>query len=309
MMSALSEGEAIVIEHFSKSYRMGFFLRRVSAVRDVSLTVRRGEIYGFLGPNGAGKTTTLKALVGLIRPDRGRLRVLGGTPDDPDVRRRIGFMPENPYFYDYLTVWEFLDFHASLYGIPKAERRRRIEEYLERVKMTEHAKKRIRQLSRGMLQRIGLAQALIGDPEVLILDEPMSGLDPVGRWEMRELLRSLRGQKTIFFSSHILHDAEVLCDRVGIIFQGRIIAEGTVGELIGSSIEGYEVTLEGVPETASLGPAQILSRQDRQVYLWTQPADLSAVMDVAHTNGWRVVAVTPQKRSLEDLFMTLVQAR
>jgi len=309
MAAVTPNGDAIVIEHFSKSYRMGFFLRRVPAVRDVTLTVRRGEIYGFLGPNGAGKTTTIKALVGLIRPDRGRLTVLGGPPTDPDVRRRVGFMPENPYFYDYLTVWEFLDFHASLYGIPKAERRRRIEEYLERVKMTEHAKKRIRQLSRGMLQRIGLAQALIGDPEVLILDEPMSGLDPIGRWEMRELLRSLRGQKTIFFSSHILHDAEVLCDRVGVIFQGRIIAEGAVGDLVGSSIEGYEVTLEGVPEPALVGPAQVLSRQDRQVYLWTQPADLPAVMDVAHTNGWRVVAVTPQKRSLEDLFVTLVQGK
>ncbi len=309
MASVAHDGEAIVVEHFSKSYRMGFFLRRVLAVRDVTLTVRRGEIYGFLGPNGAGKTTTIKALVGLIRPDRGRRTVLGGSPADPDVRRRVGFMPENPYFYDYLTVWEFLDFHASLYGIPKPERRRRIEEYLERVEMAEHAKKRIRQLSRGMLQRIGLAQALIGDPEVLILDEPMSGLDPIGRWEMRELLRSLRGQKTIFFSSHILHDAEVLCDRVGVIFQGRMIAEGAVGELVGSSIEGYEVTLEGVPEAAVLGPAQVLSRQDRQVYLWTQPADLSTVMDVAHTNGWRVVAVTPQKRSLEDLFMTLVQGK
>ncbi len=297
----------VEIEGLVKSYRKGFFRRKVTVVQDVALRVNPGEIVGFIGPNGAGKTTTIKAMVGLIRPDRGRVTVFGRPPMDPAVRRRIGFMPENPYFYDYLTVREFLDFHAWLYGIARAERRQRIDHYLELTHMREHADKRVRQLSRGMLQRIGLAQALIADPDLLILDEPMVGLDPVGRWEMRELLLSLRRKKTIFFSSHILHDAEILCDRVIIIFNGRIIREGTVAELVGASIEGYEVTLEGVPDGFQPEQAQVLSRQDAQVHLWVMPEYLETVIDQARTHHWKLLAVVPQKRTLEDLFVTLVR--
>ena len=240
-------------EHVAKSLPHGFWLRRKPVLRDVTLNVRRGEVYGFLGPNGAGKTTSMKCLLGLLRPDRGKIEIFGQPGSEPAAREKLGYLPEHPYFYPHLTGRELIDYFGRLFGIPAAERRRRTDELLARVGMQERADQPLRQFSKGMMQRIGLAQALINEPELVILDEPMSGLDPVGRREIKDIILSLRDAgTTVFFSSHILADAEALCDRVGLLFNGRILRESTVADLLDEHVEYWEAACKviGAPPPA-----------------------------------------------------------
>src|SRR5271167_2808686 len=229
------------IETFAleKNYSVGFWRkRRVAGLKPLNLSVEAGEVFGYLGPNGAGKTTTLKLLMGLIFPSGGSARILGMEIADPRMKSLIGFLPEQPYFYDYLTAAELLEYYAQLSGVPGRERTRRVEQMLARVGMTPSARTQLRKLSKGMLQRVGIAQTILHDPKVVFLDEPMSGLDPLGRREVRDLIQTLKDEgKTIFFSTHILSDAEALCDRVAILHRGELQGIGAVADLT-SSIEG-----------------------------------------------------------------------
>jgi ABC-2 type transport system ATP-binding protein len=224
---------AIETINLEKTYAVGFWRKKPRvALRPLSLTVEDGEVFGFLGPNGAGKTTTLKLLMGLVFPTAGSARIRGMAIDDPRVKAQIGFLPEQPYFYDYLTAKELLEYYAQLSGVPGQDRTRRVEAVLARVGLADAARVQLRKFSKGMLQRVGLAQAIVHDPELVFLDEPMSGLDPMGRREVRELIQQLQSEgKTVFFSTHILADAEALCDRVAVIHQGELRGVGAVAEL------------------------------------------------------------------------------
>ena len=237
--------------NLGKVYRTGFWLnKKIASLKDFSLTVYQGETFGLLGPNGAGKTTLLKILLGVIRPTSGRAMLLGHPIGSRSVKQRVGYLPENAYFYDYLTAWEFLEFVGGLFQIPKSVRNQRISQLLDLVGLakTTAKKKQMRQYSKGMLQRVGMAQALINDPEVVFLDEPMSGLDPLGRYHVREIILSLKAQgKTIFFNSHILADVEKICDRIAILALGELICLGSIDEILGTS-NSYQVVVKGAKE-------------------------------------------------------------
>lgn len=232
----------------SKTYLTGFWLnQKINSLKNCTLTVYQGETFGLLGQNGAGKTTLLKTLLGIVRPTSGRGMVLGRPIGDRVIRQKLGYLPENAYFYDYLTGWEFLEYNAGLFQIPRSVARDRIIQLLAWVGLAESAarKKQLRQYSKGMLQRIGMAQALINDPDIVFLDEPMSGLDPLGRYQMREIILSLKAQgKTIFFNSHVLSDVEKICDRIAILAQGELITIGSLNELLGTA-DSYYIKGEG----------------------------------------------------------------
>jgi len=244
--------KVIQTENLSKTFRVGFFQRRVEAVRGLDLAVESGEIFGFLGPNGAGKTTTIKMLLSLIYPTAGAATLLGRPIGDVRTRSRIGFLPEQPYFYDYLAGREFLDFFSRFFGLDAATRRQRVGSLLERVGLAAAGPLPLRKYSKGMLQRLGMAQALLNDPELVILDEPMSGLDPRGRKEIRDLILELKKEgKTIFFSTHILPDVEMICDRVGIIHQGRLKKVGRLDEILSAAVQSVDLQVKGL-DPASL---------------------------------------------------------
>src|ERR1700747_2220409 len=230
---------AIEIKGLEKIYTVGFLRKKPrQALFPLHLSIEDGEIFGFLGPNGAGKTTTLKLLMGLVYPTAGSARILGREWTDPEVKAQIGFLPEQPYFYDYLTAHELLNYYGQLSGAPAKHRKQRIEEVLQRVGLSDVKGVQLRKFSKGMLQRGGIAQAILHDPKVIFLDEPMSGLDPMGRREVRDLMEQLKHEgKTVFFSTHILSDAEALCDRVAIIHQGELRSVGAVADLT-SSVQG-----------------------------------------------------------------------
>ncbi len=305
--------KAIAIEGLTKCYRPVWpGSAPFTALSGLSLSVNPGEIYGFLGPNGAGKTTTIKILIGLIKPTEGQAMVLGNPAGDVATHRRIGFLPESPYFYDYLTAEEFLGFYGRLARIDRGVLERQISEMLRLVGLSDARTRQLRKFSKGMLQRIGLAQALIHDPELVILDEPMSGLDPLGRKQVRDIILALRDRgKTIFFSSHILPDVEMLCDRVGIIGNGQLRAEGTVDELVDRNhTQSIEVICEGLNIDALDGIRTVADRliqQGRQCLIVLPSADSvgPVVAEVARQHG-RLISVTPQKRSLEELFVNPV---
>jgi ABC-2 type transport system ATP-binding protein len=235
-------------QNLSKRYRTGFWLnQQILSLKQVNLTVYQGETFGLLGQNGAGKTTLLKTVLGIVKPSRGKAILLGKPIGNRHIKERVGYLPENPYFYDYLTGWEILEFSAGLFNIPSGVLKERIPQLLELVGLPHIAakNKQLKQYSKGMLQRIGMAQALINDPEVLFLDEPMSGLDPLGRYQMREIILSLKQQgKTIFFNSHVLSDVERICDKVAILDKGELISQGTMPELLGEN-RGYAVKISG----------------------------------------------------------------
>jgi ABC-2 type transport system ATP-binding protein len=219
--------------HLTKTYVTPFTRKRVTTLQDLSLSVNAGETFGLLGPNGAGKTTSQKLFLGLLKPTSGEIKIFGSSPTDPAVRARLGFLPENPYFYTYLTGREFLTFCADLFNLPAATKKQRVVELLELVHMTHAADTQLRKYSKGMLQRIGIAQALINDPELVFLDEPTSGLDPLGHKQISDIIRELKVRgKTLFFNSHIMMDVQELCDRVAILHKGKLIALGTVNELL-----------------------------------------------------------------------------
>jgi ABC-2 type transport system ATP-binding protein len=291
-----------------KTFRTGFLMRTVEAVREVDLEVSEGEIYGFIGPNGAGKTTTIKILTGLILPTAGEAWIQELPVSNPECRRNLGFLPEGTFFHEYLTGREFLDFHARLLGIPRQVRRVRIPELLERVGIPDAADMRLRSYSKGMRQRVGLAQALVGNPDILILDEPMSGLDPLGRKDVRDLILSLRDEgKTIFFSSHILADAEMICDQVAIIVAGRIVHKGYVDDLLGQELSGVELVVEGIDEglfgELVLQAQRAVAQGSRFLFEFGDEAQAEKALERTREAHGRVRSLVPRRRSLEDLFV------
>src|SRR5579862_3370679 len=301
---------AIEILELEKTNSVGFWRKRPKiALRPLTLNVEDGEIFGFLGPNGAGKTTTLKLLMGLIFPTAGSARILGMEIHDPRVKAQIGFLPEQPYFYDYLTATELLEYYAQLSGVPAAERQRKVSEVLARSGLQNAAGTQLRKFSKGMLQRVGIAQAILHDPKVLFFDEPMSGLDPMGRREVRDLMEELKRQgKTVFFSTHILSDAESLCDRVAIIHQGELRGVGAIEDLT-SSVEGKaEIVWHGSSVPTSLNSlateCHVVGDTVRAV---VREANQDAVIDALRREGLRIISVTPVRTSLEEYFVRKIQ--
>ena len=295
-------------EGLRKVFRTGFLMRTVEAVKGVDLDVTEGEIFGFIGPNGAGKTTTIKMLTGLIMPSGGTATIHGAPVPEPASRERLGFLPEGTFFHDYLTGREFLEFHGRLLGVSKERRREQIPELLERVGLPHAADLRVRRYSKGMRQRIGLAQALMGDPKLLILDEPMSGLDPIGRKDVRELILSLRDDgKTIFFTSHILADAEVVCDKVAIILDGEIVQHGYLDDLLGKEIEGVDLVVEGISEELyaafSADASRAVAQGSRFLFEISDEAVTEKACDRVRAEGGRIKSLIPRRRSLEDLLI------
>lgn len=301
---------AIEIQNLTKDYEVGFWRKRkVRALDGLSLSVEPGQIFGFLGANGAGKTTTLKLLMGLIYPTCGTARILGRDIGDTSMHARIGYLPENPYFYDYLTAREFLNYCAQLFGQDRSARGRRTDEILARVNLEKKSwDRQLRKFSKGMLQRVGLAQALVNDPLIVFLDEPMSGLDPVGRREVRDLIASLRAQgKTVFMCSHILSDIEVLCDNVAILKAGRLAHAGSLDELRARESALIEVIVAG-PDAATMN--QQLGSTGKVTTtasgLRIEVADEKEVDEVIaalrKANG-KLVSVQPVRQSLEELFL------
>ncbi len=301
--------DAIVVEELRKVFKPGWPGQpHVTALDGLSFSVKRGEIFGFLGPNGAGKTTTLKILMGLMRPTDGRAEVFGKPAGDVLTRGLIGFLPEAPYFYDYLTAEEFLRFYGQLAGLDGVKLRERIVELLELVGMTQARHRQLRKFSKGMLQRVGLAQALIHDPELVVLDEPMSGLDPIGRKQVRDLILSLRDRgKTVCFSTHIIPDVEMICDRVGVVVKGRLLAAGPVDELMTRGhTQTVEIVFEGVDphsvNAVAASATRVFEQGRRALVVLPGPDHVDDVIRAIHAKGGRVVSVTPQKGSLEELF-------
>jgi ABC-2 type transport system ATP-binding protein len=298
----------IRVERLEKEFRQGFFMRRVQAVKDISFQVERGDIFGFLGPNGAGKTTTIKVLTGLISPTRGRAELFGAEVPNRQVRGRIGFLPENPYVYPYLTPHEFVLMCGRLSGLGRRAARDRTRHVLEQLGVAYAADRPVRRLSKGMLQRTGLAAALVADPELLILDEPMSGLDPVGRKEVRDLIVDERRRgRTIFFSTHILNDVESLCDRVAILRRGEVVVSGRIAELLRRDARRTEITLAG--DYAALArelSADGLTAKEvgGMLVVQVEGADTAArVLERALAARLSVEQVVPRHETLEDLFM------
>lgn len=298
------------INGLTKEYRVGFGRRSVMALDHLDLEIEEGEVFGFLGHNGAGKTTTIKLLMGLVYPTSGEGWILDRSIRDVAVKQYIGFLPESPFFYEYLTAEEFLVFYGQLFGIGGVKLAKKIDELLELVSMTDARHRPLRKFSKGMLQRIGIAQALINDPRLVILDEPMSGLDPIGRRDVRDIILRLKHEgKTIFFSSHILPDVEMICDRIGILVKGRLKAVGTVQELAGaSSVNSIELVVEDVSESVLAGVrdlAATVMRRGNQVLIKVDDEEkINSLLDLILKQKGRVVSLTPHKRSLEDLFLT-----
>jgi ABC-2 type transport system ATP-binding protein len=299
---------AIRTRALRKTFRTGFWMRPVEAVKEVDLEVKAGEIFGFIGPNGAGKTTTIKVLTGLVMPTSGEAWVSELPVSDPNSRAALGFLPEGTFFHDYLTATEFLDFHGSLLGIPKALRRERIPKLLERVGLAHAADRQIRRYSKGMRQRAGLAQALIGDPQLVILDEPMSGLDPLGRKDVRDVILSLRDEgKTVFFSSHILEDAEVICDQVALILSGKVVKQGYLDELLGQEMVGSELVVEGISESLyaelSSQARRAVVQGSRFLFEFDGETDGEKGLDRVRESGGRIRSYAPKRKSLEGLLL------
>jgi len=302
-------------EQLSKIFKVGFWLQKVQALKDLTLTVEKGEVFGFLGPNGAGKTTTIKILVGLIKPTSGRAFILGKPAGDIEVLARIGFLPEQPIFYEYLSGEEFLNFCAKFFPLTEAEKKKRIDYLLNLVRLEGARRLPLRKFSKGMLQRIGLAQALIHNPELVILDEPMSGLDPIGRKEMRDLIVQLKSEgKTIFFNTHILSDVEIICDRVGIIHQGRLLKLGSIEELSRSTINQWEIQAEIKKEQLRAGLEGIaksigasVSWQGNQALIQSDDEEkaerlLRSILE----QGGKVIEYSTRRASLEEFFLKTV---
>ncbi len=306
---------AIETEGLSKDFLVGFWRPRPHRALDaLTLTVEAGEVFGFLGPNGAGKSTTLKLLMQLLYPTSGVARILGRPVGDLEVKKRIGFLAENPYYYDYLTAEEVLAYFARLFGYSGADVTARVSRVLEEVGIPHYRKTKLRALSKGNLQRVGLAQALINDPELIFLDEPMSGLDPIGRSQVRDLILKLRERGcTVFFSSHILSDAESLCSRVGIMAQGRLVSSGRVSDMIAFELKGWELVMAGLSdEHARQLQARVRSitplkpgRFNLQLAPDAQPEGLIADL---RASGAELVSLNPVRETLEEYFVKKVAA-
>ena len=299
--------EMAVVEtwNLSKVYRTGFWLdKTIASLKNCSLRINRGETFGLLGPNGAGKTTLLKTLLGIIRPTSGKGVLLGKPIGDREVKKRIGYLPENAYLYDYLTGWEFLEFSGDLFEIPRSAQQKRIRELLDLVGLAESAarKKQLRKYSKGMQQRIAMAQALINDPEVVFLDEPMSGLDPLGRDRVREIVLSLKEQgKTIFFNSHVLADVEQICDRIALLARGDLICTGSLNELLGTN-DGYQVIISGGDREALLKWIPNLVR-DNNCWRGQLKGQLDEFVTAIREMEAQIIRIDRARLSLEEFFV------
>jgi ABC-2 type transport system ATP-binding protein len=296
------------VDKLAKTFVKPFTGKKVEAVRGVSFEVRRGDIFGFLGPNGAGKTTTIKMLTGLIFPTGGKATILGQEVPSSEAMGNVGFLPENPYVYPYLTPREFVSLCGRLNGMGGAHLAREVERVIERVGITYAIDRRVGALSKGMLQRTGFAAAIVHSPELLILDEPMSGLDPVGRKEVRDLIvEEARAGRTVFFSSHILSDVEMLCDHVCILRKGEVVAAGSMKDLLGAGTRRTELTLVDVPDAAVAGLsafAKTSQRVGQSLVLDVQGDDaMRKVLEQALASGVRIESLIPKRETLEDIFV------
>ncbi len=304
---------AIRTENLTKDFRIGFWRPRpYRALDNLNLEVAQGETFGFLGPNGAGKTTTLKLLMQLLYPTSGSAEILGRPVGDVGVKRRIGYLPESPYFYDYLTAEELLAYFADLMGYDRVERNKRVSSLLDRVGIGDERRLQLRKFSKGMLQRVGIAQALLNDPEIVFLDEPMSGLDPLGRREVRNLIIQLRDRGcTVFFSSHVLADAEALCSRVAIMAGGKLVASGRVADLQAFDVRGWELVVSGVaPEQLERHRSRIVRATPlgEQRYSLELPLEIPPERLLADlvAGGAQLVSLNPIRETLEDFFVKKV---
>ncbi len=295
------------VENLVKDYKIGFLRKRIRVLKGVSFSVSRGEIFGFVGPNGAGKTTTFKTILGFVSPTSGRIEIMGKPLGDVDVKRHMGYLPENPYFYDYLTGEELLRYMGELHGLNGGELSRKVGELLEKVNISYARRVQLRKYSKGMLQRVGVAQALINDPDFLILDEPMSGLDPIGQREIRDLiLEQKKRGKTILLSSHILSDVEALCDRVGIIIGGRVVKIGELGKLFEGIHTDYEMLLKSVDEdTINRFSDLKVTIENRAGFIVLRfDEDIKPrVLDALSKSQADIVSLHPLRKSLEGLFV------
>jgi len=301
---------AIKIEGLTKEYLNKTTGQKVRAVDDLHLEVYRGEIFGFLGPNGAGKTTTIKMLLGLIFPTKGDAWIFGKPIGDVSVKKVIAYLPESPYFYEYLTGRQVLDFYARLFGIPASERKKKVDTLLEVVGLSRDGDKTLRNYSKGMLQRIGIAQALLNDPELLFLDEPTSGLDPMARIEIRDLIIRLKQQgKTVFLSSHQLLEVELICDRVSILNRGKLLKAGKLDELLPSG--RVEIVAEnvddGVAEKIRAMGGHVNRQDGRLVVHQPDDASVNKVVDIIRSANGVIRSLTPQRRTLEELFVSTIE--
>jgi ABC-2 type transport system ATP-binding protein len=300
--------KVIEVKALAKTYRTPLRRKRVEAVRGISFAVEQGEVFGFLGPNGAGKTTTIRMLMGLMAPSAGEARIFDHPIPSREARAQLGFLPEAPYFYDFLTVAELLDFTGRLFGIDSAKRRRRADELIALVGLERARDNPLKSYSKGMLQRAGIAQALINDPDLLVFDEPMGGLDPVGRKEVRDIILELRDRgKTVFFSSHILADVESVVDRVAILARGEVVDTGTLGELVDATTRHTDVNLkvsgDGVEERLADLAGSVRRRGDELMARIPADGDVDGFLAAALEAGASVTSVTPHHETLEEVFI------
>jgi len=304
-------GAAIEIENLTKDYPFGFLhLKKKRSLEGLTMQVESGEVFGFLGPNGAGKSTTIKLLVRLIFPDAGSARILGKPIADIEMHRDIGYLPEQPYFYDYLTAAEVLDYFARFHDLTATDRRERVSRMLQKVGLETAGKIQLRKYSKGMLQRVGLAQAILHDPKVVILDEPMSGLDPIGRREVRDIILELKREgKTVLFSTHILSDAEMLCDRVGVIVGGKLRGIGAPREIVGMKAQGMEILFELAAGGANAAAVIAKATKTGDRYrMQVSEEELYGALERLRGVGAKILSVAQIKASLEEYFMNLIEA-
>jgi ABC-2 type transport system ATP-binding protein len=301
---------AIEIENLSKDYPFGFLhLKKKTSLEGLTMRVEDGEVFGFLGPNGAGKTTTIKLLMGLIFPTSGTARILGKSINDISMHRDIGYLPEQPYFYDYLTAAELLDYFARFHEFTGTERLERVERMLKKVGLETAGKIQLRKYSKGMLQRVGLAQAILHDPKVVILDEPMSGLDPVGRREVRDIILELKSAgKTVMFSTHILPDAEMLCDRVGVIVGGKLRGVGAPDEIVDMKPRGMELFFEYAGDANLSAVLSKATQTGKRYRVQVAEDEVYATLEQLRGAGAKILSMAQVKASLEEYFMHLVEA-
>ena len=297
----------IKTENLSKEFQTSFSLKKTKALIDLSLEVRQGEVFGFLGPNGAGKTTAFKLLLGLLYPTRGKIFLWGKEKNTIECKSKSGFLPESPYFYNYLKAKEYLHLCGQLLGVKFKERRKRVDHLFELVGLKNNKNDRIRTYSKGMLQRLGLAQALINDPELLILDEPMSGLDPLGRKEVRDIVFDLKNNgKTIIFSTHILSDVEAVCDRVGIIFKGRLKECGPLEDILQPQIKSYDISVKGLSTEIVNnleGHALFLLQRGDETFIQVEEEKVNELLPHLLEKGGKLISFSPRKETLENLYV------
>ena len=304
----MSTDTILEVDDLHKTFRIGFFRKRIEAVRGVSFQVKRGEVFGFVGPNGAGKTTSIKMILRLIYPDRGTVKIFGATGGDPAARRRLGYLPENPYIYTYLRPLEFLDLCGRLTGLPANTRRKRARELVERLSLTHALDRPVGRFSKGMMQRLGVCQALLHEPELLILDEPLSGLDPIGRKDIRDILLEQRERgTTLVFTSHVMSDVEMLCDHVGLVQRGKMAAYGRLDELLRPEARRVEIELSAVSpslRSALEGQAATVRELHQRLLVVVEgDANVPLILKTAIDGGAQVLAVIPHRETLEDLYL------